>query len=198
MIPCAFLLTVVYKKPHHISLSISFLLGLMLICLSSCHQEKKFYADAVDDRASMPVLDTRDVQTLISDSGVTRYRIKAPVWQIYDKAKPAYWEFPEGVYLEKFASDLSVDAFLEADYGYYDQDAESWHLLGNVHALNLEGERFDTPELYWNQQDERVYSDSVITITKKTSEIHGIGFDSNSDMTKYTIRQVTGIIPIEE
>lgn len=188
-----------YKKPQHTQLSISILWVLVLTCIfSACTKEKRLHADAINDRANMAVLDTRDVQTLISDSGVTRYRIKAPVWQIYDKADPVHWEFPEGVYLEKFALDLSVDAFLEADYAYYNESEEIWHLKGNVHALNLEGERFDTPELFWSQKSERVYSDSVITITKKTSEIHGIGFDSNSEMTKYTIRHVTGIIPIEE
>ena len=173
---------------------------LINLHLSSCvRHDKKLAADAVDNRAAMPVLDARKVTSLISDSGVVRYRITTASWQIYDKATPAHWEFPEGVYLEKFNPvDFSVNAFLEADYAYYNKDEEIWHLVGNVHALNLEGERFDTPELWWSQKDKRVYSDTVITITKTSSIINGIGFESNQEMTKYSIRKPTGTIPIEE
>lgn len=173
-------------------------LAVATLCLCSCKKEVKLTTDAVTDRSAMPVLDARDVTTLISDSGVVRYRITTPSWQIYDKATPAYWEFPQGVYLEKFDRDLSADAFLQADYAYYNKDEELWHLVGNVKALNLEGEQFDTPELWWSQKEEKVYSDTIISIRRASSIINGVGFVSNQEMTKYTIRRPTGIIPIED
>jgi hypothetical protein len=75
---------------------------LMLLCVGAVSCQKrgvKLRAAAVTDRAAMPVLEAEDVMTLISDSGVTRYRIKAPKWCIYDKADTPYWEFPKGVFL---------------------------------------------------------------------------------------------------
>ena len=180
-------------------MSISALVVLVLILLSACvRHDKKQVTAAVEDRASMAVLDATDITTLISDSGVTRYRIKAPSWQMYDKANPPYWEFPDGIYLENFNQDLSVGAYLEADYAYYDQSAQIWRLDGNVHSLNQLGEKFETPQLFWSQKEERIYSDSAITITRETSIIEGIGFESNQEMTKYTIRKPTGIFPIKD
>jgi LPS export ABC transporter protein LptC len=180
-------------------LSISTFAVLVLICLAACvRHDKKHVTDAVEDRAAMPVLDAREVTTLVSDSGVTRYRIKTDSWQIYDKANAPYWEFPEGIYLENFNQDLSVAAYLEADYAYYDESAQLWRLDGNVHSLNQLGEKFETPQLFWSQKDERIYSDSLITITRETSIIQGIGFESNQEMTKYTIRKPTGIFPIKD
>lgn len=173
--------------------------AVMALTFVSCGKDVKLTADAVEDRATMPVLDSRKVTTLISDSGVVRYRITTDSWQIYDKATPAYWEFPEGVYLEKFnPQDLSVDAYLQADYAHYNRDDEIWHLVGNVKAKNLEGEEFETPELWWSQKEERVWSDQAMSIHRATSIINGVGFDSNQDMTRYTIRRPTGIIPIDE
>lgn len=180
-------------------MSISTFAALVLICLAACvHHDKKHVTDAVEDRTAMPVLDAREVTTLVSDSGVTRYRIKTDAWLIYDKANPPYWEFPEGIYLENFNQDLSVAAYLEADYAYYDESAQIWRLDGNVHSLNQLGEKFETPQLFWSQKDERIYSDSLITITRETSIIQGIGFESNQEMTKYTIRKPTGIFPIKD
>lgn len=180
-------------------MSISAIVVLVLILLPTCvRHDKKQVTDAVENRATMPVLDARDVTTLISDSGITRYRIKARSWQMYDKADPPYWEFPEGIYLENFNLDLSVSAYLEADYAYYDQRAQIWQLDGNVRSLNQLGEKFETPQLFWSQKDEKIYSDSTITITRETSIIEGVGFESNQEMTKYTIRRPTGIFPIKD
>ena len=50
-------------------------------------------ADAITERDSLPVMDTRGVTTLISDSGVTRYRVNTEEWLIFDKKKPSYWAF---------------------------------------------------------------------------------------------------------
>ena len=68
--------------------------------LSACSKkEVRHRAGAIADRAAMPALEGMDVTTLISDSGVTRYRIKAKRWLVFDKADTPYWEFPEGIYL---------------------------------------------------------------------------------------------------
>ena len=141
---------------------------------------------------------TDTISTLISDSGVTRYRIEAPRWMIFDQTNPPYQEFPQGIYLEQFDYDLSVQASLQADYAYYDEKAQQWTLRGNVHALNRKGEEFDTPELKWDQFEHRIYSDTTIHIKRETSIIEGVGFDSNEEMSKYTILHPTGMFPVEE
>lgn len=172
-------------------------LVLLAIILSACHHEEA-QSSYVVEREQMPVLRTDSVSTLISDSGITRYRIEAPEWLIFDKTEPPYQEFPQGIYLEQFDEDLSVQASLKADYAYYNENEQTWTLRGNVHSLNRKGEQFDTPELVWNQQEHRVWSDSAIHITRETSIIEGIGFESNEEMSKYTILHPTGVFPIKE
>ena len=58
---------------------------------------------------------TNDVSTLISDSGRTRYKIVANVWEIYDKAKEPFWYFPEGFYLERYDAGFNIEATIVAD-----------------------------------------------------------------------------------
>lgn len=172
---------------------------LLFILLSSCRKnEVKIQREVLAERSAVPMLDANEVTTLISDSGITRYRISAGRWQIYDKAQPPYWEFPQGIYIERFDEQLEVNASLRSDYAHYDEDAQLWRLEGNVYAVNQEGEIFETPLLYWNQKDERVYSDSTIRITRENSVIVGVGFESNQEMTRYTIMHPTGVIPLKE
>ena len=170
----------------------------LAMLFSACRRESILQETETLPREQVPALVADSFATLISDSGITRYRIEAQQWIVYDKTDPPYQEFPLGVYLEQFDEDLSVKASLKADYAHYNETAQLWTLRGNVHALNRKGEQFDTPELKWNQQTHRVYSDTSIHITREKSIIEGVGFESNEEMSKYTILNPTGVFPINE
>lgn len=171
---------------------------MLALLFCACGQSSVRQSDRTESRDQTPVAVTENVMTLISDSGITRYRIETPLWLVYDKTTPPFQEFPKGIYLEQFDLDLSVKASLKADYAYYNEEMQIWILKGNVHALNRQGEQFDTPNLNWNQKTHRVYSDSIIHITREKSIITGYGFDSNEEMSEYTILNPTGIFPIDE
>ena len=175
-------------------------LVLLAIVMVACSSKPKRVGqvEVGKPREELPVLTTDSVTTLISDSGITRYRIEAAQWLVFDKTPQPYQEFPKGIYLEQFDEDLTVRASLKADYAHYNENDQVWTLQGNVHALNLEGEQFDTPEMLWDQKTHRVYSDSSIHITREKSIIEGVGFESNEQMTKYTILHPTGVFPVDE
>ena len=147
---------------------------------------------------AMAVMDTRGVTTLVSDSGVTRYRINTEEWLVFDRKNPPYWAFEKGVYLEKFDSIFQVEASIKADTAYFFNKEELWKLMGNVHIQNLKGEQFDTELLYWDQRAQRIYSDEFIRIEQPDRIITGHGFESNQQMTVYTIRKPEGIFYVDE
>ena len=170
----------------------------MLFLLSACGRKKNPVTDAITNRDSVPVMTTRDVSTYISDSGVVRYKILADEGRVYDRLDPTRWTFEEGIYLEKFNNDLSIEATIVADTAYYYDQQELWELRGNVHIENEQDEQFDTQQLYWNQKTKKVYSDLYIRIRQQKRIITGIGFTSNQEFTNYTIKQTQGIFPISE
>lgn len=183
---------------HHFHYQATVLiLSSVALLFASCHRHDKAMAPAVTSRDSIPGMVTRGVTTLVSDSGVVRYRIVAALWEVFDKMDPPRWSFEEGVYLEKFSDSLSVDATVSADTAYYYDESKLWELRGNVHIENLEGDIFDTSLLFWNQNTERVYSDAFIRIQKSDRIVTGRGFDSNQQFTAYTIRETQGSFPIE-
>ena len=185
---------------YHKNASITIVLGamVMLLLFSSCSGKKKELGDAITERDSMVVMDTRGVTTLVSDSGVTRYRINTEEWLVFDRKNPPYWAFEKGVYLEKFDSIFQVEASIKADTAYFFNKEELWKLMGNVHIQNLKGEQFDTELLYWDQRTQRIYSDEFIRIEQPDRIITGHGFESNQQMTVYTIRKPEGIFYVDE
>ncbi len=168
----------------------------MLLLFAGCGGNKKDLAKAITERDSLPVMDTRDVTTLISDSGVTRYRIKTAQWQIFDKKVPSYWAFEKGIYLEKYDTLLQIEASIQADTAYFFDKKKLWHLMGHIQIKNLKGDKFETSEMFWDQNTENVYNDKHIEITQKDRKIVGYGFESNQGLTKYAIRNIEGIFYI--
>ena len=66
--------------------------------LSGCGKKKRdnVIATAIDPD-SMPTMVTKDGTTLISDSGMTKYRITSKLWIVYDEAKTPGWKFLTGL-----------------------------------------------------------------------------------------------------
>jgi len=170
----------------------------MLLFFSACSGNGKQMGGAVTNRDSLPALETHDVTTLISDSGVIRYRITTPLWLVYDKLNPSRWSFEEGVYVENFDENNDVMAEIKADTAYYYDKQKLWELRGHVDIRNQQGERFNTELLFWNQDTQKVYSDKFIRIEQIDRIITGHGFDSNQQFTVYTIHKPEGIFYVDE
>lgn len=171
---------------------------MLLLFTVACSKEVKEVVDATYDPEKSYTMKATQVNTLISDSGITRYRIEAAEWIVLGKAKEPYWYFPEGIYVEKFDTLFHSEASIKADTAYYFDKKGLWHLIGNVEVESLQGEQFDTSELFWDQKKEKVYSDKYIRIQQKEQIITGVGFESNQNMTRYKIFNSQGEFPVED
>ena len=170
-----------------------------IILLVACTSEKTEVADGYENIDSLPSMYTCNVNTLISDSGVTRYRIETPLWYMYESqsVEEPYWYFPEGIYVEQFDSLFATETMIEGDTAIYYKKPQIWQLDGNVHIENIEGKKFYTQQLFWDQAAREIYSDSAIQIIDGEEVIEGVGFRSNEQITKYVILRTTGIFTVE-
>lgn len=172
--------------------------GLLSTAFSACDGDSKNTLDITVDPETTPTMLTHDVSTLISDSGITRYHITAPVWYVFSEAKAPKWTFPRGVFMEKFDDNMQRDATVECDSATYFEKRRLWRLDGNVRIMNVRNERFLTEQLFWDQRSQRVYSDSFIHIERQDRIIEGYGFNSNDRLSEYQVNRVSGIFPVEQ
>ena len=142
---------------------------------------------------------TTDVHTLISDSGITRYNLRAKYWYTYDQPEKK-WAFPEGIYLEQFDENFTIEASVEADTAYYYQDKRLWELKNNVRVMNRNGQHFFAKTLYWAEAKAEVYSPDPVTIERSGGEYlyAKFGFKSNQTMTKYELYSSSGHMDVKE
>lgn len=165
----------------------------------ACHKTDNEVVSVKFDPETMPSMVTENAITFISDSGTTRYKLATKVWQVFDKAAEPHWLFPQGIYLERFNPDFSIEAIVEADTAWNYTSLKVWRLKGNVFVRNMQGDNFKSDELYWDQIEQKVYSEKYIEIKSGLTELKGYGFESNQEMTDYKIFQPhDGKIPFED
>ncbi len=77
---------------------------LFISCLlaASCQEAVEHTAGAIRDRDSVAVMTSLGVNTLISDSGIIKYRIVTERWEVNQNKKPSSCTFDTGLFLEQF------------------------------------------------------------------------------------------------
>lgn len=166
---------------------------LVWIVVPGKEEVKRYVANA--DNA--PTMSTRDVSTLISDSGYTRYHMEAPLWQMYEDVEEPYWLFPEGIELEQYDLQMKPESTVVCDSATYFSRKRLWRLDGNVVMVSTATDSFLTQQLFWDQNSRKIYSDSFIHIVRTDRTIEGYGFESDQSMRYYTVRRPTAILPAD-
>lgn len=172
---------------------------LMMAALAACKDgglQSVVKADTDPDR--VPTVDTRNVQTTISDDGRTRYRISTKHWLMFEEATKPHWVFPEGVVAEELDSVLAVGTTIKCDSAYYDKQLALWSLNGNVRITNQAGDVILTDQLFWDQNTHTLFSEAFIHVEKQGRIIEGYGYRSNEQFTTYELRNVSAIFPVDE
>lgn len=178
---------------------LSFVVGIAVaVAAGSCTQETKIDISKSLNPELMPSMVTHNVNTLISDSGITQYKIVAPVWYVYDEVDTPFWSFPKGLYLQKFDPSFNVIATVAADSAKFFRVQKLWRLDGNVEMTKAPRDLFLSERIFWDQRRQRLYSDTFIHIENSTHVLEGTGFESNERLTEYRILKPTGIFPVNQ
>ncbi|MCD8302985.1 MAG: LPS export ABC transporter periplasmic protein LptC [Prevotellaceae bacterium] len=170
-------------------------LALFLVC--SCESEQERVAEAVDNPDSVAFMRSRGISSLISDSGVLRYKLTAEEWDIYTNTQPATWKFMKGLLMQRFDQSFQIDLYVQADTAYL-HEQRTWELRGRVAVRNIQGTIFLTEELFWDMNDHQMWNNTYMHIITPERELEGTDFRSNEQMTDYYVSNSVGKFPISD
>lgn len=165
---------------------------VMLTVFFSCSQEKEHTAPAIHQRDSVSMMTSWGVNTLISDSGVMKYRIVAEKWEVNEVRNPSRWIFERGLFLEQFDEKFHIEAYIQCDTAYYYDKEKIWELRGRVKVRTVEGMRFSSEELFWDQNMHELHSNKFSHLITPDRELQGAYFRSDERLTHYFISNTKG------
>lgn len=172
------------------------LFAIAMLALS-CSSEEKKHAKAINEKDSLPFMQSYGISTLISDSGIIRYKIIAEEWNIYNTTTPPLWTFMKGIFMEKFDSTFHIEWYVQSDTAYCHKQ-KLWELRGRVKIRNQEGTVFTSEELFWDMDKHEMYSNLFMTISKPNEFLQGYNFRSNEQMTRYTVTNANAETPFKD
>lgn len=160
--------------------------------LLACTEQKEHTAAAIYPRDSVAEMTSYGVNTLISDSGVIKYRIVAERWLVNRNLKPSRWIFEKGAFFEQFDEKFHVQSYIQCDTAYYYDSKKLWELRGRVRILTKDGLRFSSEELYWDGMSHELYSNKFSRLVTPDRQLQGSYFRSDERMTKYYVSNTKG------
>ncbi len=168
------------------------------ILLFSCEAPKH-----VEEQTSYEALMTEYSENLSitqSENGRKSYHFETPLMEGYAMAHDPYKEFRKGIKITMFENDSlsSESATLTANYAIFYEDRKLWEAKGDVVAVNKDGRRLYTSQLFWNQATHRVYSNVDSKIVSNDEVYHCEGFESDEKMKDWTYRKLKGVTYVND
>jgi len=156
-------------------------------CENDLAEVKKFVS-----QDEVAVETAKGIEMLYSDSAVLKVRIKSPTLLRYlDKREPRQ-EFPDGLMVEFFGSFNRVSSRMTAKHATRYDNENKIVVRDSVVWESNKNERLETEELIWEEAEDKVYSNRLVTIRRQDEIIYGYGFESNQDFTRWTIKAIEG------
>lgn len=163
-----------------------------LICFVACSETHEHTAPAVNDADSASIMTTYGVNTLISDSGVIKYRIVTERWDVNTIKNPPRWTFEKGIFMEQFDEQFHIEGYIQADTAWYYDQQKLWELRGRVYIRNVNGLRFRSEELFWDGIRHEFYSHKFSRVITPERTLEGTYFKSDERMAHYEVSNSVG------
>lgn len=165
---------------------------LSLLFFASCQEQKEHTAPAINEKDSVAIMTSYGVNTLISDSGVIKYRIVAERWEVNEKKNPSRWIMDKGVFMTQFDEKFHVQSYIQCDTAYHYDKLKLWELRGRVRIKTKDGLKFFSEQLFWDESAHEFYSNVFSRLITPERTLQGAYFRSNEQMTKYYVSNTKG------
>lgn len=145
----------------------------------------------VRDIKNMPVQTADDIVSVQTQNGQLQNRMEAPRMERYESDTLSLQLFPGGVavygYIEGGLLETSITAD-NARHEKYSDGRETWAAFGNVVVKNLiKKEVMYTDTLYWDQQNEKIFTDCYVRIYSPDGFMQGYGMESDQRARDYQL-----------
>ena len=118
-----------------------------------------------------------------SENGKIQLRMEADLMERYDKDTVSYELFPEGFAVYGYTNDELLETEIVSDNARhlkYKDGREKWEAFGNVVVRNLiKQEVMETDTLYWDQKNEKIFTDCYVRMYSPDGFMQGYGMESD-------------------
>lgn len=139
-------------------------------------------ADALSE-GEIPMQTVRDMFVVHTENGGLQMRMEADLMERYERDTLSFEYFPEGFAVYAYTAEGLLETSIVSDNARhlkYEDGRESWEAFGNVVITNLiKKEVMETDTLYWDQKNEKLYTDCYVKLYSPDGFMQGYGMESD-------------------
>ncbi len=164
----------------------------LIFCFIGCKNKETTPINKSTVIEKLPSQEGYNSKLYISKAGIKQAVLHYGHMRKYDDEKVIY--FNEGIKLDFYNAKGNHTSFISAETGEFHETTEDIVGKGNVVVISDTGMTLYTEELRWDNQINKIFSDTLVLITTKDGDtLYGKGFESNPDLTRRVIYQPWGV-----
>lgn len=143
------------------------------------------------DLNETPIQVVDDMFAVQTENGMLKMRMEAVVMERYDKDTIAYELFPKGFAVYGYNEEGKLETEIlsdQAKHSKWKDGREKWSAFGHVKVTNLMNqETMETDTLYWDQKNEKLFTDCYVRIYSPSGFMQGYGMESDQKARRHII-----------
>jgi LPS export ABC transporter protein LptC len=184
----SFLKNIVYKN----------LAALITGCffLIACENDPQVIKEWTEKKVLVEV--GKNIESFLSQGGQMRARLVSPIMYRYE-ADTIFTEFPKTLHVDFYDDSVNIESRLDAMYGKYFENLNKVYLRDSVIVINRDGDTLRCPELWWDQNLQKFYTDKPARLDGKDKHITGNqGLEATQDLKVIQFKYPTGPFDVKE
>lgn len=164
--------------------------ALLLSCLFfySCENDPDIVNKGNERKANIE--EAYKIESLLSQNGRLKARLIAPYMLRYS-LDTSYLEFPRTLHVNFYDSTGKIESQLDALYGKYLESRSKVYLRDSVVVFNVKGDTLWAPDLWWDQNTRKFYTDKLVRIRRTGQFVIGSkGMEAEQDLSDIIVYQL--------
>ncbi|WP_276504829.1 LPS export ABC transporter periplasmic protein LptC [Terrimonas pollutisoli] len=169
---------------------------LLSCCFVSCENSQ----EEIDKWTRNKVMqeEATNVESYMSQGGVMKARLVAPL-MLRVMTDTQYVEFPKKLHVDFYDDSTKIETKLDAKYGKYFETLNKVYLRDSVVVITVKGDTLRCHDLWWDQNKEIFYTDSVATYKSPGNDLTGgKGMEATQDLKTVRFKSPIGTWQIND
>ena len=173
-----------------------FLRIFILIFLLSCEDNFQEIQN-INSKNILPLGITENLKLIYTDSAKVKAILYSDLNKDFTNQSFPYSEFPEGVKITFYDNDLN-ETIVTSDYAVTYNKTNIVNLIGNVVINNFDGSELKTKQLYWDPEQEWLFTEEKFSFKNIDYDIVASRLDANRSFTIFNTGKLDGKVLVED
>ena len=173
-----------------------FLRIFILIFLLSCEDNFQEIQN-INSKNILPIGITENLKLIYTDSAKVKAILYSNLNKDFTNQSFPYSEFPDGVKITFYDKDLN-ETIVTSDYAITYNKTNIVNLIGNVVINNFDGSELKTKQLYWDPEQEWLFTEEKFSFKNIDYDIVASRLDTNRSFTIFNTGKLDGKVLVED